>query len=370
MLRRLNLPAILELTTPDGKKHQVVLTAPRRRAGHARDRRSPCHDADRGDRALLGRRARHGLEIARRPDRCRSSPACAGGTSRGSAGELGALDGRAPSAGASQVYDEELKRRVAAFQQVESLAPDGIAGEETLVRLAAAAPGASGPSLTSVQKLAMSYIPRRTHQGGSAAGAPGPGRAAAALRLAGAARVLGSGALPPPAGGARPERRPSGGGAGVVAQVHAQPGAPGADLRALGVRPEVTERGARPAPSSSSGFQSPRFRTRSRRPWSARRAPARRRSPRSPGHRRRRRQSGHLWRWFNRRRRRRAPRSRRRHRRCRRRPSAPSLKLEALIYSDVPAQRAWSSSTGAAMPRGTWSTAGSASRRSRKTAWP
>ena len=65
--------------------------------------------------------------------------------------QLGALDGRAPSAGASQVYDEELKRRVAAFQQVESLTPDGIAGEETLVRLAAAAPGASGPSLTSVQ---------------------------------------------------------------------------------------------------------------------------------------------------------------------------------------------------------------------------
>src|SRR5207247_8139747 len=65
--------------------------------------------------------------------------------------QLGALDGRAPSADAGQVYDEELKRRVAAFQQVESLTPDGIAGEETLVRLAAAAPGASGPSLTSVQ---------------------------------------------------------------------------------------------------------------------------------------------------------------------------------------------------------------------------
>ena len=44
-------------------------------------------------------------------------------------------------------YDEELKRRVAAFQQIESLTPDGIAGEETLVRLAAATPGGNGPSL-------------------------------------------------------------------------------------------------------------------------------------------------------------------------------------------------------------------------------
>src|SRR5262249_60829600 len=61
--------------------------------------------------------------------------------------QLGALDGRAPSAAASPVYDEDLKQRVAAFQQGVSLTPDGIAGEETLVRLAAAAPGASGPSL-------------------------------------------------------------------------------------------------------------------------------------------------------------------------------------------------------------------------------
>jgi murein L,D-transpeptidase YcbB/YkuD len=65
--------------------------------------------------------------------------------------QLGALDGRAPSATASTMYDEELKQRVAAFQQGVLLTPDGIAGEETLVRLAAAAPGASGPSLDSVQ---------------------------------------------------------------------------------------------------------------------------------------------------------------------------------------------------------------------------
>jgi general secretion pathway protein A len=65
--------------------------------------------------------------------------------------QLDALDGRAQPTTASQVYDDELTRRVAAFQQVESLMPDGIAGEETLVRLAAAVPGANGPSLSSVQ---------------------------------------------------------------------------------------------------------------------------------------------------------------------------------------------------------------------------
>ena len=40
-----------------------------------------------------------------------------------------------------------LRRKVAVFQQVEALVPDGIAGEETLVRLVATAPGANGPTL-------------------------------------------------------------------------------------------------------------------------------------------------------------------------------------------------------------------------------
>ena len=150
VLRRLNLPAILELTTPDGQKHHVVLTA-----------------LD-GERATLRiddvRVTMPTAEIERFWDGAFVTvwkspvagplplqPGMSGRDVAWLRRQLGALDGRAPSAGASQVYDEELKRRVAAFQQVESLTPDGIAGEETLVRLAAAAPGASGPSLTSVQ---------------------------------------------------------------------------------------------------------------------------------------------------------------------------------------------------------------------------
>jgi len=60
---------------------------------------------------------------------------------------LGALDSQPITAKANQTYDEDLKRKVAVFQQGEALIPDGIAGEETLVRLAATAPGASGPTL-------------------------------------------------------------------------------------------------------------------------------------------------------------------------------------------------------------------------------
>src|SRR3989442_14898861 len=61
---------------------------------------------------------------------------------------LGEVEGDGTPARGDPVYDEELKRRVIAFQQVESLTPDGIVGEETLVRLAAARVGAGVPSLS------------------------------------------------------------------------------------------------------------------------------------------------------------------------------------------------------------------------------
>ena len=64
-----------------------------------------------------------------------------------SAGGWTAIDGTS-SAADGALYDDELKKRVATFQQSESLTPDGIAGEETLVRLTAATPGGSTPSLT------------------------------------------------------------------------------------------------------------------------------------------------------------------------------------------------------------------------------
>jgi general secretion pathway protein A len=147
VLRRLNLPAILELTTPDGKKHSVLLAS-----------------LD-GDRATLQIGARRVTLAASEVERFWDGPFVMiwkspvtgpvplqpGMLGRDVAWlrqRLGALDGQPITAKANQTYDEELKRKVAVFQQGEALLPDGIAGEETLVRLAATAPGANGPSLT------------------------------------------------------------------------------------------------------------------------------------------------------------------------------------------------------------------------------
>ncbi len=147
VLRRLNLPAILELATPDGRKHHVVLAG-----------------LD-GDRATLEIGARRVTLAASEVERFWDGPFVImwkspvtgplplhpGMLNRDVAWlrqRLGALDGQPITAKANQTYDEELRRRVAVFQQGEALVPDGLAGEETLVRLVATAPGANGPSLT------------------------------------------------------------------------------------------------------------------------------------------------------------------------------------------------------------------------------
>jgi len=146
VLRRLNLPAILELATPDGRKHHVVLAS-----------------LD-GDRATLEIGARRVTLPASEVERFWDGPFVMiwkspvtgpvplqpGMLGRDVAWlrqRLGALDGQPITAKANQTYDDELKRRVAVFQQGEALVPDGIAGEETLVRLVATAPGANGPAL-------------------------------------------------------------------------------------------------------------------------------------------------------------------------------------------------------------------------------
>jgi general secretion pathway protein A len=146
VLRRLNLPAILDLTTSDGRKHHVVLAS-----------------LD-GERATLEIGSRHvtlpSAEVERFWDGpfvmiWRSpvtgplplQPGMGGRDVAWLRQRLGALDGQPLTAKANQVYDEELRRKVAVFQQVEALLPDGIAGEETLVRLVATAPGANGPTL-------------------------------------------------------------------------------------------------------------------------------------------------------------------------------------------------------------------------------
>ena len=150
VLRRLNLPAILELATSDGKKHHVVLT------GLDGDRATlridelrvtlPTSEVERfWDGAFL---------IVWKAPIVGPLPLQPGMRGRDIAWlrrQFAAIDGRTTVVNVGQAYDEELKRRVAAFQQVESLTPDGIAGEETLVRLAALIPGGNGPSLTKMR---------------------------------------------------------------------------------------------------------------------------------------------------------------------------------------------------------------------------
>jgi general secretion pathway protein A len=148
VLRRFSLPAILPLRARGGEEQYVVLT-----------------DLD-GERATLQIGERRlvvpTLEIERfwdgpfvmiwRPPVVGSIPLAPG--MRGKdvlwlRQRLAEIAGQPVSAGASQVYDEDLTRQVAAFQQAESLTPDGIAGEETLVRLAAMMPGSKAPALVS-----------------------------------------------------------------------------------------------------------------------------------------------------------------------------------------------------------------------------
>src|SRR5262245_56200565 len=145
VLRRLNLPAILDLTTPDGRKHHVVLAS---------------LDGERATLEIGSRRVTlPSVEVERFWDgpfvMIWRSPVTGplplqpgmGGRDVAWLRQRLTPDGQPLTVKANQVYDEELRRKVAVFQQVESLVPDGIAGEETLVRLVATAPGANGPTL-------------------------------------------------------------------------------------------------------------------------------------------------------------------------------------------------------------------------------
>jgi len=151
VLRRLNLPAVLELATPDGAKHYVVVS-----------------ELD-GDRATLQigerRMTLPKVEIERfwdgpfvmvwKAPLTGPLPLQSGMRGRDVVWlreKLAAIDGGPSAAAGGALYDDDLKKRVASFQQGESLTPDGIAGEETLVRLAAAGQGGSIPSLTGVRR--------------------------------------------------------------------------------------------------------------------------------------------------------------------------------------------------------------------------
>jgi len=147
VLRRLNLPAILPLVTPGGDKHYVVLTGleAERATLQIGERRVTLP-------AVQIERLWDGLFVViwKPPalDQVPLRPGMRGKDVLWLRERLGEIEGDGTPASGNQVYDAELMRRVVVFQRVESLTPDGIVGEETLVRLAAATQGPDAPSLT------------------------------------------------------------------------------------------------------------------------------------------------------------------------------------------------------------------------------
>jgi general secretion pathway protein A len=63
-------------------------------------------------------------------------------------GTLDRLEGKDPDDTASDLFDENLRQRIVAFQRKRSLIPDGYVGSETLVRLALALEGPNAPSIS------------------------------------------------------------------------------------------------------------------------------------------------------------------------------------------------------------------------------
>ena len=145
-VRQLDLPVILALGAPGGDKRHVVLT-------RLTDDTATLEAAGRSLTLPLAEveRAWDGTFIALwKPPASVTAPMAPGERGKGVVWlrqRLGELDGN-PRPGGSELYDDELTRRVSAFQRTQQLTADGIAGEETLVRLATLARDASAPSLS------------------------------------------------------------------------------------------------------------------------------------------------------------------------------------------------------------------------------
>lgn len=133
-LRRLGLPAIVELGGTTGAKQYAVVTAlgPEAATLEFGDRKltlllddiNPFWD---GAFILLWRPPSPGVETI--------GPGARGSDIQWLRRRLAALDGKPLPATQPGVYDNALRERVIAFQRSRSLVPDGIAGEETLTHL-------------------------------------------------------------------------------------------------------------------------------------------------------------------------------------------------------------------------------------------
>jgi general secretion pathway protein A len=145
-LKLFNRPAILSLTTPDGVEHQVVVASIDER--HARLEaggsvlEADLLDLERywlGDFLLLWRPPLPLPKLVR--------PGTRGPEVRWLRQALASANGEA-SPGGSDLYDQDLARRVEEFQRSHRLTVDGIAGEQTQVVLDALVGAPGTPMLT------------------------------------------------------------------------------------------------------------------------------------------------------------------------------------------------------------------------------
>ena len=146
-LRRLNLPAVIELAGPEGERHYATLTGLER---------------SRATLEIGGKPFTYPLaEIDPLWDGAfillwKAPPVSASLLGPGTRGKdvewlsqrLRAIDGGPEGEPERNVYDDELKARVMAFQRSRLLLPDGIVGEETLFQLATTGPDPSRPNLS------------------------------------------------------------------------------------------------------------------------------------------------------------------------------------------------------------------------------
>ena len=146
VVRRLDLPAILTLAGAGGDARPAVLTA-------LGDDSATLEVAGQSLTLPLREieRAWDGAFVALwRPPSLTAAALAPGTRDRGVPWlrqRLAAADGQATPGRGSDLYDDDLKRRVIAFQRSQQLAADGIVGEETLLRLSTVGREVSGPSL-------------------------------------------------------------------------------------------------------------------------------------------------------------------------------------------------------------------------------
>ncbi|MBI1736339.1 MAG: AAA family ATPase [Candidatus Rokubacteria bacterium] len=150
VVRRFDVPAVLELGSPSAARRYVAVTS-------IDDRHATVDLGARRERLSVDEIAREwdgGFVVLWKPPHAgvgAIGPGASGADVAWLRQRLDALDGRpGPAAAAPERYDGSLAARIAAFQGAHGLLPDGIAGSETLARLTAildpAAPSLARPA--------------------------------------------------------------------------------------------------------------------------------------------------------------------------------------------------------------------------------